>query len=134
MSDVLAVGIVEQVKALLVGVGIPAYELDEAREKAADSVLENRYVELHLAPNGHGATLLHGFSDLDGYALGVRSCATAIYNVHATRRVVRDLLYAVPLMVDGRPSTPPQHDPGDPAEQDDAGYWTAYDEFTFTFD
>lgn len=135
MSSVTEDQIVERVKTLLEAVHVPAYELDEAKKRASNHTLPDVYAELHLTLEGFGGASLDGHSDLDEYVLAVRACAMSIANVHLVRRRVRDAIYARPLAAGSQTSTTPQLGrPGEMTGQDAEGYFTALDEYTFTFD
>lgn len=133
MSAVAENDIVAVVVARLAAVGVTAFELDEARAHSIDTLPDN-YAEVHLAFESNGATLLDGHSDLDGYVLALRACGKTVANTRETRRRIRSAIYAIPLVVGGVTSTPPQTQPGEMADQDGDGYWSALDEYTFTFD
>lgn len=134
MAAVIEPDIITVIKQRLSAVLVDGLELDEARDMAVDHTLPTRYAELHLTFESHGATLLAGYSDLDGYVLATRACAKTIRDMQVVRRRVRDVIYANPIVVGTATSTPPQCLPGEMGDQDAEGYYTAYDEFTFTFD
>lgn len=134
MAAVTENEIVERVAAVLAAANVVAFEIDEAKDRASRDALPDAYAELHLAFEANGHSTLDGHSDLDGYVLAVRTCAKAVWNVRDLRRRIVGALYAAPISVGSTASSPPQRNPGDMADQDAEGYYTAYDEFTFTFD